>query len=94
MEDLIDFPCSADWLDYYHQRGLTPRSSGRMSPQERYLLSEIRDLQKRMVTIEETLLEVVKAVKELLEERRKRRAKPAAKEQSVLEDSKARFLVG
>jgi hypothetical protein len=25
MEDLIDFPCSPDWLEYYHLRGLTPR---------------------------------------------------------------------
>jgi hypothetical protein len=31
MQDLIDFPCSDDWLDFYHERGLTPRSSGRPS---------------------------------------------------------------
>ncbi len=22
-DDLIDFPCSDDWLDYYYERGLT-----------------------------------------------------------------------
>ena len=29
MRDLIDFPCSDTWLDFYHERGLTPRSSGK-----------------------------------------------------------------
>lgn len=28
-DDLIDFPCSDTWLDFYHERGLTPRSSGK-----------------------------------------------------------------
>jgi len=28
-EDYIDFPCSDTWLDFYHERGLTPRSSGK-----------------------------------------------------------------
>lgn len=27
MDDLIDFPCSDLWQDYYHERGLTPRRS-------------------------------------------------------------------
>lgn len=25
--EMIDFPCSDTWLDYYHLRGLTPRHS-------------------------------------------------------------------
>jgi len=29
MDDLIDFKVSDDWLDYYHDRGLTPRESGK-----------------------------------------------------------------
>ncbi len=24
-KDYIDFPCSDDWLEYYYERGLTPR---------------------------------------------------------------------
>lgn len=29
IPELIDFPVSDDWLDYYHRQGLTPRMSPR-----------------------------------------------------------------
>ena len=63
MEDLIDFPCSADWLDYYHERGLTPRSSGRADPEIRELWREVRELVKRQMQIEEMILEILNELK-------------------------------
>ncbi len=32
-EDMIDFQVADCWLDFYHQQGLTPRSSGQRQPQ-------------------------------------------------------------
>lgn len=55
MEDLIDFPCSADWLDHYHRQGLTPRSSGRADP-------EVKELLKRIEKLEENMERLTKAV--------------------------------
>ncbi|MEC4686724.1 MAG: hypothetical protein VST64_00240 [Nitrospirota bacterium] len=33
VKDMIDFRVSNTWLDWYHQQGLTPRSSGQRRPQ-------------------------------------------------------------
>jgi len=54
MEDLIDFPVSDDWLDWYHRQGLTPRSSGRMNPTERRLFENIERILNRL----ERLIEI------------------------------------
>ena len=51
MEDYIDFPCSSDWLDYYHSRGLTPRSSGRADPEIKAILERVEKLEKVMVQL-------------------------------------------
>ena len=32
-EDMIDFPVSDTWLDFYHEQGLTPRCSDQIQPQ-------------------------------------------------------------
>ncbi len=32
-EDMIDFQVADCWLDFYHQQGLTPRSSGQRQSQ-------------------------------------------------------------
>jgi hypothetical protein len=64
-DDMIDFPCSYDWLDHYHSRGLTPRSSGRADPVVKELLKEIAELRKSQVEMQEILLEVVRELKKL-----------------------------
>ncbi len=46
MEDLIDFPCSGDFLDFYHERGLTLRTSGRVSREYKTLLEELKKLRQ------------------------------------------------
>lgn len=51
MKDYIDFPCSSDWLDYYHSRGLTPRSSGRADPEIKAILERIERFEKVMVEL-------------------------------------------
>jgi len=63
MEDLIDFPCSADWLDFYHKQGLTPRSSGRPSRVEIELFKQIEKLNKRVDLQEQILIELFKQLK-------------------------------
>jgi len=62
MDDLIDFACSSDWLDFYHERGLTPRSSGRFSKTERMLLERIEKLEEQIAKQQEILLQLVKAL--------------------------------
>ena len=60
MEDLIDFPVSDDWLDYYHRKGLTPRSSGRSDPEIKLMMKHIGKLYERLERQEaviQTLLE-------------------------------------
>jgi len=32
MDELIDFPCSDSWVDWYHHLGLTGARSGRTYP--------------------------------------------------------------
>jgi len=59
-EDYIDFPVSSDWLDFYHERGLTPRSSGRLSRAERMFLERIEKLEEQMAKQQEILLVLLK----------------------------------
>lgn len=82
MEDFIDFPCSPDWLDYYHERGLTPRHSGRPDPTVEALLREIAELRKQQVVMQEAVLELLKEIKELKTSRRpaERKSVPRAPE--------------
>ena len=68
MEDLIDFPVSADWLDFYHERGLTPRSSGRYSPAERRLLEEIENLRADFIRLAEQQSKIMQMIYELLKQ--------------------------
>ncbi len=49
-DDLIDFPCSDDWLDYYHERGLTPRRSNRPS-REAELLEAIKRQNEKILEL-------------------------------------------
>lgn len=89
MEDMIDFPCSDDWLDYYHRRGLTPRHSGRMDPVVKELLKEIAELRKSQVEMQEVLLEVVRELKELKASQRGKQSsikKPQKFTQSALRE--------
>lgn len=77
MEDLIDFLCSPDWLDYYHERGLTPRKSGRPDPTVEALLRELVELKKQSVATQQFIIELLKEIKELKSEvRSARRSKP------------------
>jgi len=68
MEDLIDFPVSDDWLDFYHERGLTPRSSGRYSPAERRLLEEIENLRADFIRLAEQQSKIVQMIYELMKQ--------------------------
>jgi len=63
MKDLIDFPCSADWLDYYHERGLTPRSSGRPSRYESIILKKIEQLEKEIAEQQAVIIELLQYLK-------------------------------
>lgn len=63
--DLIDFPCSDTWLDYYHEIGLTPRRSGRPRNHEREFLRALESLNRRL-EMQEKLLQ--KALKKLYPE--------------------------
>ena len=58
-EDYIDFPCSADWLDHYHSRGLTPRSSGRSSPEFHALVKILEQQEKRFAELENVIKDVL-----------------------------------
>ncbi|MEM4546835.1 MAG: hypothetical protein QW328_08770 [Nitrososphaerota archaeon] len=59
MEDMIDFPCSPTWLDFYHEQGLTPRHSGRPSAIEREILKNLEKLNRRLDMHEEILQELI-----------------------------------
>ena len=63
MKDLIDFPCSADWLDYYHERGLTLRSSGRPSRYESIILKKIEQLEKEIAEQQAVIIELLQYLK-------------------------------
>lgn len=69
MEDYIDFACSGDWLDFYHERGLTPRSSGRPNQHIEILVDEIKRLR-------EENREILEALRVLIEERSRREEVP------------------
>jgi hypothetical protein len=59
MRDLIDFPCSDTWLDYYHERGLTPRRSARYGLRDetvRLLAEELRSAVSRGMALQESLI--------------------------------------
>ncbi len=62
MEDMIDFECSPDWLDYYHERGLTPRSSGRNYEVEK-LAEVVAELLRRQERLEEMILELLEELR-------------------------------
>jgi len=47
MSDMIDFPCSSDWLDHYHRQGLTPRTSGKKDREYLELLRRIEKLERQ-----------------------------------------------
>ena len=64
MKDLIDFPCSADWLDYYHERGLTPRSSGRPSRYESIILKKIEQIEKQIAEQQAVIIELLQYIKD------------------------------
>ena len=64
MDDLIDFPVSSDWLDFYHERGLTPRSSGKLSRTERMFLERIEKLEEQMARQLEILLAIAEKLQD------------------------------
>lgn len=66
MEDLIDFPVSDDWLDFYHRRGLTPRSSGRLPPEVKALYKQMEQMNKRMEMLENQFQEIIKMQTDIL----------------------------
>ena len=66
MEDLIDFPVSDDWLDFYHRRGLTPRNSGRLSPEVKALYKQMEQMNKRMEMLENQFQEIIKIQTDIL----------------------------
>ena len=65
MKDLIDFPCSADWLDYYHERGLTPRSSGRPSKFESIILKKIEEIERQIAEQQAVIIELLQYIKNM-----------------------------
>lgn len=75
--DYIDFPCSDAWLDHYHARGLTPRSSER-----RRQTAEIAALRREVAGLREALGEVVSLV-----QNRRPRSAPVPQEQPRKEES-------
>jgi hypothetical protein len=61
MEDLIDFPCSPDWLEYYHLRGLTLRRPVREQTEAGAELRAIREGLETLTTTLTKLLERLSA---------------------------------
>ena len=49
--DLIDFPCSDDWQDYYHRKGMTPYNSGRQHDKTQRILEQLLEQNKRIIKI-------------------------------------------
>ena len=58
-EDYIDFPCSDTWLDFYHERGLTPRSSGKNR--------EIAKLERKLDNLTNAIEQQNKILQQLLD---------------------------
>ena len=51
--DLVDFPVSDDWLDFYHRQGLTPRKSPHYySSPEHETCSVNKEALERIVSLE------------------------------------------
>ena len=48
MDDLIDFKVSDDWLDYYHDRGMTPRESGKRTNELIRAIETLAELIRRL----------------------------------------------
>lgn len=59
IEDMIDFPCSDDWLEHYNRIGLTPRKPIE-DKKYHYLMQRIEKLEKNI----ETLLNLLREEKE------------------------------
>ena len=55
-EDMIDFPVSDTWRDYYYERGLTPRPSSRYYNQES---SELKNIRQEIERLSRTLEDVL-----------------------------------
>lgn len=75
--DLIDFPCSDAFLDFYHERGMTPRHTpnyghGTDLPPLAALDADIAVLRKQVGYLRAKLAEVEARA------RQRRRVKPAA----------------
>ena len=56
-EDMIDFPVSDTWRDYYYERGLTPRPSSKYYNQENRELKNIRQEVERLSRALEDVLQ-------------------------------------
>ena len=60
--DLIDFPCSDTWLDYYYEKGMTPRKSSRPSTETlelRKLIKTLEEQNRLLVETQEKLNEMI-----------------------------------
>ena len=55
MKDMIDFPVSDDWLEWYHRQGLTPRrpKDGSIEELGWRLEKIIKDLERRLEILEQ-----------------------------------------
>ena len=85
MSDMIDFPCSSDWLDHYHRQGLTSRSSGRMSQTEKMLLEEIKRLWKSHLQMEYVIAEIIR-------EMRSQKSHPSSKTNKKRREDRSDFF--
>ena len=70
MQDLIDFPVSDDWLEWYHKKGLTPRRPPDRSFDEyAYRLEKLlKHYENRIEILEQNQKMLIKLINKLLGE--------------------------
>jgi len=72
-EDLIDFPVSDDWRDYYYERGLTPYPSPRyMRGETQALHNELSQLRTEVQKLQEENYQLKATIKSILEHLKKK----------------------
>ncbi len=85
MQDLIDFPVSDDWLEYYHRQGLTPRRPSERSFDEyAYRLEKLlKHYENRIEMLEQNQKTLIKLVSKLLGEKNTKKGEKVKSERKI-----------
>lgn len=79
-EDLIDFPVSDTWRDYYYEMGMTTHPSPRYWSSRNVETEQLKQLKKEIARLSAVLEKILKQISQtdstLLPRMPKRRAKP------------------